>query len=159
MATIYRKTDKGRVEIETRVHRLPPRLRTALIMVDGQRSDADLAKLVPQSDDALDALSEQGFIASIGPPVASEASAAAAAGAAGAPSSPASVGADFAVRRREAVRMLTDSVGPVAEALALQIERSKDERTMRPLLVLARESIRNVRGAAAADTFTARFLT
>lgn len=155
MATIYRKTDKGRIEIETRVHRLPPRLRTALIMVDGQRSDADLAKLVQQSDDVLDVLAEQGFIEHVEPPAAPVAAVAPSM----APAVPASVGADFVVRRREAVRMLTDSVGPVAEALAMQIEKSRDERTMRPLLVLARESIRNVRGAAAAETFTARFLT
>ena len=39
MATVYRKTDKGRNEIETRANRLLPRLRSALIVVDGQRND------------------------------------------------------------------------------------------------------------------------
>ena len=47
MSTIYRKTAKGHAEIETRALRLPPRLRGALIMVDGQRSVEDLAKLIP----------------------------------------------------------------------------------------------------------------
>ncbi|SFM37993.1 hypothetical protein [Rugamonas rubra] len=45
---IYDKTDKGRDEIATRRHRLAPRLRTLLVMVDGRRSDgALLAGLAP----------------------------------------------------------------------------------------------------------------
>jgi hypothetical protein len=46
MSTIYRKTDLGRAEIETRALRLPPRLRTVLILVDGKRSLAEIAPLV-----------------------------------------------------------------------------------------------------------------
>ncbi len=46
MATIYRKTAKGHSEIETRAHRLAPRLRSALIMVDGRRSDDEVRKLI-----------------------------------------------------------------------------------------------------------------
>jgi WD40 repeat protein len=37
MPTIYRKTAKGQSEIETRVHRLAPRFRSLLILVDGRR--------------------------------------------------------------------------------------------------------------------------
>lgn len=45
---IYDKTDKGRDEIATRRHRLAPRLRTLLVMIDGRRSDcALLAGLAP----------------------------------------------------------------------------------------------------------------
>jgi hypothetical protein len=45
---IYDKTDKGRDEIATRQHRLAPRLRTLLVMIDGRRSDgALLAGLAP----------------------------------------------------------------------------------------------------------------
>jgi hypothetical protein len=45
---IYDKTDKGRDEIATRQHRLVPRLRTLLVMIDGRRSDgALLAGLAP----------------------------------------------------------------------------------------------------------------
>ena len=47
MPTIYRKTPKGQAEVETRADRLPPRLRGALILVDGRRSEDDLTKLVP----------------------------------------------------------------------------------------------------------------
>ena len=69
MATIYRKTEKGRQEVDTRVHRLAPRLRAALILVDGQRSLAELAKLVPPKVDVFETLLAEGFIE----PVASKA--------------------------------------------------------------------------------------
>ena len=62
MATIYRKTEKGRLEVDTRTHRLSPRLRAALILVDGQRSQAELAKLVASNADVFDTLVVEGFI-------------------------------------------------------------------------------------------------
>ena len=37
MSTIFRKTAKGTSEVETRANRLPPRLRAALILVDGRQ--------------------------------------------------------------------------------------------------------------------------
>ena len=67
MATIYRKTAKGHSEIETRAHRLSPRLRSALILIDGRRSDDEVRKLSPQqADETLQLLVEQGFIEIIG---------------------------------------------------------------------------------------------
>lgn len=66
MPTIYRKTPKGQTEIETRAHRLAPRLRSLLIMVDGRRSDVDLERLMPQlSAAALLSLAAGGFIEAI----------------------------------------------------------------------------------------------
>ena len=62
MATIYRKTEKGRQEVDTRAHRLTPRLRAALILVDGQRSQAELVKLVPPNAAQFDTLVAEGFI-------------------------------------------------------------------------------------------------
>jgi len=67
MATIYRKTAKGQAEIETRAHRLPPRLRSALILVDGRRSDEELQRLIlVQPQQMLQQLDAQGFIEVIG---------------------------------------------------------------------------------------------
>ena len=68
MATIYRKTEKGRLEIDTRAHRLTPRLRAALILVDGQRSQAELAKLVPPNAALFDTLVADGFIEQVARP-------------------------------------------------------------------------------------------
>ena len=74
MTSVYRKTDKGFTEIGTRANRLAPRLRQALIMVDGNRTDDDLAKLIlSQPAETLAILLEQGYIelaATAGPLVA-----------------------------------------------------------------------------------------
>mgnify|MGYP003549020175 CR=1 FL=1 len=52
MAT-YRKTAKGLAEISTRANKLPPRLPTALILVDGRRSDGELSSMLPQEAEFL----------------------------------------------------------------------------------------------------------
>ncbi len=63
MAFVYRKTDKGSAEIETRANRLAPRLRSALILVDGRRSDGDLRKLIAvEPDAAIATLLNDGYI-------------------------------------------------------------------------------------------------
>ncbi len=41
-STIYAKTQKGREEIATRAYRIVPRLRTLLIVVDGQSTVGEL---------------------------------------------------------------------------------------------------------------------
>jgi len=43
---IFDKTDKGREEIATRCHRLAPRLRTLLVLIDGKHNVGDLLKKV-----------------------------------------------------------------------------------------------------------------
>lgn len=63
--SIYDKTAKGREEIATRCHHLPPRLRTLLVMVDGRRPEDELLRNVAGL--GLDASSmaelvENGFI-------------------------------------------------------------------------------------------------
>lgn len=63
MPLIYRKTTKGVSEIETRAHKLAPRLRSALIMVDGKRSDEELRALILQQPvETVAWLLENGFI-------------------------------------------------------------------------------------------------
>ncbi|GAB3514625.1 hypothetical protein MNQ95_02350 [Pseudoxanthomonas daejeonensis] len=62
---IYRKTDAGRDEIRDRGRRLSPPLRTVLLMVDGQRSLAQLREVaagMKAPDDALAALLADGLI-------------------------------------------------------------------------------------------------
>jgi hypothetical protein len=63
METIYRKTDRAIIEIETKAFRLARRLRTALILVDGHTSVDRLQKLIPEDADiALQILLETGYI-------------------------------------------------------------------------------------------------
>ena len=170
MPIIYRKSSKGQREIETREHRLPPRLRSALILVDGKRSDADLNTLVMQPAETLAALLEQGFIEVAGTTAAREparpaAAPAAAPGAvarpAGAPAAAASAaaaaGPAFEERRRAAVRALNDLLGPAAETLAIRIEKARSADDLRPLLVSGAQLIANFRGRSAAEAFAAKF--
>jgi len=159
MTTIYRKTAKGLAEIETRAHRLPPRLRGALIMVDGQRSVADLAKLVPGDAEAtLQQLLDDGFIDVFAvladrpplppPPVQTTV-----------PAKPApSASPTFESIKRDAVRYLNDKMGPAAEGIAIKIERSKGAADLQPLLAHAAQLLRSFGGASAADPFIARFI-
>jgi hypothetical protein len=170
MAIVLRKTAKGLSEIETRAHRLPPRLRSALIVVDGKRDTAALAGLILQdAEGTLRWLFDEGFVEAVPGAPAPAAAAPARPSAAPAPAapaaSPASVGAapaaaptmPFEQRRRESVRALTDAVGPLGEALALKMERARQPAELEPLLALARETIANVRGRQAAADYGARF--
>lgn len=165
MAIVYRKTAKGLNEIETRAHRLVPRLRSALIVVDGRRSDEELAKMMLQDPaGTLQALLEGGFIEAIGTvttaverAAAIAAASAAAAAAAAATPAPARSAPSFEQSRRDAVRHLTDLVGPVAEALAIRMERSRNPGELRTLLVVAMQIIANTRGRQAAADYGRRF--
>lgn len=147
MGVIYRKTAKGVDEVRQRSNRLSPRERSALILVDGQRSDTDLAKLIQiQAAQMLESLAAGGFIEVImhtTVPLAAH-------------TAPASrpVG-DFGKLRREAVRLLIDQAGPSAEPLAIRIEKAADLDSLKPLLQSARGMIANVRGEAAAAQYIA----
>ena len=165
MTTIYRKTAKGLAEIETRAHRLPPRLRAALIMVDGHRSTIDLAKLVPgEADATLQQLLADGFIDVFAvladrpplPPPPNDPTTSPAPLAALAP--PAATGPSLESVKREAVRYLNDKLGPAAEGVAIKIERAKSEAELQALLTYAAGLLRNFGGAAQAEPFVARFI-
>jgi hypothetical protein len=162
MPLIYRKTTKGLAEIETRVHRLPPRMRSALILVDGKRDVADLKTLITQqADETLQALAEQGFIEPVGEtappppprPAPAPAPAPTPAPAAEAGASP----SDFDSTRRAAVRALNEQLGPSAEALSIKMEKARNLGELVPLLVQGAQAIANLRGRAAAEAFAKRF--
>lgn len=63
MDNVYRKTERGLAEIATRQHKLAPRLRSALVVVDGKRSDLELASMIAgRPQETLQALLDAGFI-------------------------------------------------------------------------------------------------
>ena len=143
MSIIYRKTAQGQEEIERRVRNLPPRLRSALILVDGKRADTELRGLITaQPDEALQTLLDQGLIEP----------AAAAPVPAPKPAKP-----SFELQRRDAVRRLNDLMGPMAESLAVRMERAASAAELRSLVETAASIIRNVRGARAAADYAERF--
>lgn len=147
MATIYRKTAQGVDEVRNRSNRLTPRERSALILVDGQRSDTDLAKLIlAQPAETLASLLAGGYIEAL--------MHTAAPAVAPAVPAPRPVG-DFNKLRLEAVRRLIDLVGPSADPLAMRIEKAQDVEALRPLVQLARGMIANARGEQAAAAYVA----
>lgn len=164
MSTVYRKSAKGQSEIETRAHRLPPRLRGALILVDGRRSDEELAKLIPAEPQAtLVHLLTEGFIEVVSSAGTASASTERASGERqserqGTPSPAAPRDVPIDALRRDVVRFLNDQLGPAAEFLAVRIERARSMSELRPLLATAVQTLRSARGATAAEAFAARFL-
>ncbi len=63
MDTVYRKTERGILEMATREQRLAPRLRSALILIDGKRLLRELQALLgPCHEEALRALEDLGLI-------------------------------------------------------------------------------------------------
>lgn len=163
MAVVYRKSPKGLAEIETRAHRLAPRLRGALILVDGRKTDAELATLILAEPQAvLASLLADGFIEVVATLADRPAERAAVVGPSPEPATavPAARtgGPSLEATRRDAVRQLNDQLGPTAETLAIKIERAKSMPELQPLLAQAVALLRSARGAAIAEAFAARFI-
>ena len=155
MPIIFRKTAKGVAEIETRAHRLTPRMRSTLIMVDGKRDAEDLRALVAQqADELLGALEQQGFIEAVGETLRTPAAAAGAGPALVAREPTPALSIESA--RRIAVRTLNDELGPAAETMAIRIERARSLDELRPLLEQAVALVVSARGRAAGEAFAQR---
>lgn len=179
MPTIYRKTAKGLAEIDTRVYRLAPRLRSVLIMVDGKRSDEELAQMVPQAAGAVAALVAEGFVEAfvrLGD-AAPGAPAAAAAAAPAAPAAPRAVPAppaaaapvpaaertiirppqpSFEAMRRDLLRAFDERLGPAGEGMAVRLHGARSETEFRALLPAAVQLVATLQGREAAEAFMAR---
>jgi len=126
------KTAKGAEEVKSRAHGLAARLRSVLIMVDGNSSVADyMARFgaIPDIAGTLQMLLEQGFVearaASITAPPPAAPPAAAQPPASQAPAMP----EPLPESRKDAVgelsRALLDSMGPDADAFTGLIERAR----------------------------------
>jgi hypothetical protein len=119
----FAKTDTGHEEIRTRTHRLNPKLRSLLVVVDGIKSAGELlqaAMALGSNRAALDTLIQDGFIA-VAP-----------AGSAVAPPAPASPAA----------------VAPVADHAAPQVDPEK----LRAAKVAMRQYIKLASGVMAAKS-------
>ena len=130
--SVYAKTDLGQEEIDTRVRRIPARMRTMLIMVDGRHSIGELLANHPTPDEArgyLESLLEGGFIAPREAPVAPAPVAVPAATAAAGAASATAVTPDLGEAKQVITRMLIDFLGPEADYLALRVEKlsTRDE--------------------------------
>lgn len=158
MTRIFRKTDKGVDEIATRANRLVPRLRTALILVDGTRSETELGNLIkPQPAETLEELLTLGYIevAALAEPVVKKPADEVAPKKAGIDGG--SPEKSFNAFRAEAVRAFNDLTGPAGEVLAMKMEKATSREQLGPLLQTAFQIISNARGNQAAVEFKARF--
>jgi hypothetical protein len=151
---IYRKTTQGLIEIETRATRLSPRLRSALIVIDGKRSDIELAALLAQGSASLAALVQLGFIeATPERPPAKPAVRPVVAQAAAVAATPK---LDFEARRRQVLRAFTDCVGPAGDGLAIKLEKAKTLDDFRAQLHQAVNMVDMLRGRSQAQAFAAQ---
>ena len=153
---IYRKTEKGRTEIATRVNKLGLRERTMLIMVDDKTTRSGLMSRSshPSTADILDALLAQGFIevdSGAAPAGASPASAEAAPAATTTAGN--SVEVSLASASRFACRSLMDYMGPAADDLTALIEKSRDAGELTTVLEKSRQILQGMAGKQKAAAF------
>ncbi|HSV35106.1 MAG TPA: hypothetical protein VLI46_06095 [Ramlibacter sp.] len=153
---IYQKSAKGAEAIATRQHGLAPKLRSMLILIDGKRSFADLAKIsqmLGDTEQLLGHLLADGFIergtaaaAPAQPPVSAPAPLAPATGA---------QAASLVAAQRYVVRRLTDIMGPNAEDLCLRIEATRNVHDFQLVVGRAEGMLRQFVSSQAAAAFMA----
>lgn len=140
MLTLYRKTARGAAEIHDRAHRLTPRMRGALILVDGRRSEEELLGMIAGDvPGTLQGLAALGLIEPFQAPAA--------------PAAPARRFVPYETLQQEAMRRLRATLGPGADSLVQRIAQAPDLEALRPLLVLARRLITELRGAQAGEDY------
>ena len=157
---IYRKTEKGRTEIATRVNKLGMRERTLLIMVDDKTSRRDLVSRSahPGCGDILDSLLAQDFIEIDPAALPAAASASVAVAASGPPVLPAnqpSVEVSLTSASRFACRALVTYLGPSADDLTALVEKSKTPAEVVSVLEKCRQIIQAMAGKHKAEEFWA----
>lgn len=149
-----KKTPAGQAEVTSKAHALPQRARSLLIMIDGKRTLDDLrAMLGPQVDEAVKLLIDQGLVegsvAPAPPPPPAPVSA---------PVPLAAPAVDVATLRRDAARAVTDALGPMADALAMRIEKAKTADELQAALRLTAQALFDAAPRAKAEAFRQRFL-
>ncbi len=158
-ARVYRKTAAGQIEVAARSGSLSLATRRVLIMVDGKRSVAELAPLLPGGiGSAIDTLVEKGYIEPAGSVDAAPVAPAASATVSPAPRTLSDVSdpsrfMSIDEAKRRAVRELTDRLGPGAEYIALKIEQCRGVADLRACLHDAERVLVNTLGERAAQEF------
>lgn len=163
--TLLAKTDKGREALAARPPELGPRLRSALIMVDGKKNVAELVKFGGALA-SLEQLVEAGWVVEVdasGQPVErAPAEAGVAVDAAAPDEEPSAVPAapapapqtlPYSEARRMVVRYINDQLGPMGELTAIRVEGCKSPADLQALLPRIRDALSNYRNAAAVQRF------
>ena len=158
---IYKKSAKGSEAVATRQAGLTPRLRSALIMVDGKRSFGELAPMIAVLGDAqvlLTELESAGLVEMVGSataPIGHQASGDTVTPSFDAKTVPAALlgPPTFEGARRFTVRLLSELLGPMGEALCVKIENARDMPDFITAVKRARDIVREVKGQTAAAQF------
>ncbi|HTG01566.1 MAG TPA: hypothetical protein VK654_13380 [Nitrospirota bacterium] len=141
---VYEKTQKGLAEIETRKNNLPQKLRTFLIVVNGQKTLATILKELPKIEGAraaIEELEQKGFIVKAS-----------------------SVPAPDDLSRQEEARKFTlaqtfmvnttlDSVGPMGSALVENLRKCENLQQLRDHVENYLYAIKSGRGASTAEEY------
>jgi len=150
----FAKTEAGRLEIEARTRRLPAALRSILLMVDGQRSEAELRGLIEglkAPADALEQLQEMGLIEGGGGTIAKPAGPApmlAVRALADASEGPVDAAQEYRWLYERMSGAVARYLGLKGYFLQLKIERCTDAPTLLALLPELESALRKARGAA-----------
>lgn len=146
---IYRKTDKGTQAIGNRAHGVGGKLRTLLILVDGNKKVEELKRLAAQamigeSDQLLEQLVAEGLIelesASTPDPAQNKTVAG-------------TSSADLGKAKAQATRLLTELIGPSAQELCMRIEGAKGMPQFIEAMKLAYTAVRDAKGQTVANLF------
>lgn len=160
---VYQKTGKGVDELKTRRHGLGPRLRQLLILVDGKREVAELARMMPAGElaEQLAQLESGGFVALPHEGASPEPGEAPAHG--GSPAPPqdapaqlAPAGEDLRVLRARVTRALLDTIGPNGDDFAIRLERARSVEELRALLPAVLSVVEACGGRVGVDGFLQR---
>jgi hypothetical protein len=145
---ILRKTDKGRVEVQTRAYQVGPRERSVLIMVDGKTpARLLLTKLafMKKADAILDELRVGGFIDVCGTEAGGEF------GTRAPRFTP--LTEEMRARRQFARHFILEAFGPSGDYMALRLEGCQSREALLPLLEECREYIEVGAGSRKAQQF------
>lgn len=163
--TLFTKNAKALEEIAKRTFGLNPRIRQLLILIDGKRSEADLIKMLPGLDvvGTMQLLQDEGFISSSHREVGQATTAALANNNANNNANNATISVPVSAmaddetvqqRGRRLARLLTQTLGPNADDLALRIERCKSFEEIRELIPQVLGVVEGVAGPRAMADFT-----
>lgn len=156
--TVFAKTDAGREALAQRAPGLLPRLRSLLIMVDGQRPAAAFDAASGGAEGAalplLEQLLAQGWVRALEP--ARQPDAPPRPVPASAPGASEALAAwPLPDARRRVARFINDQLGPMGEAMALKVEACRQEADLRALVPRIREALLNYRNSATVARFDA----
>lgn len=158
--TVFVKTDAGREALAQRAPGLLPRLRSLLIMVDGQRPAAAFDAASGGAEGAalplLEQLLAQGWVRALEPERQPDAPPRPVPESASAPGASDALAAwPLPDARRRVARFINDQLGPMGEAMALKVEACRQEADLRALVPRIREALLNYRNSATVARFDA----